>query len=83
MGAGLMQIGSDDALFGAAKGSTTGAIASLRVIEHTEDTTDAHDASAISIVDAGGLYTGTDVEAALQEVGGRSGWARHFLLMGG
>jgi hypothetical protein len=36
---------------------------------HTGDTTDAHDASAISIVDAGGYFTGTDVEAALQEVG--------------
>ena len=36
---------------------------------HTGDTSDAHDASAISIVDAGGYYTGTDVEAALQEVG--------------
>lgn len=35
---------------------------------HIADTTDAHDASAISIADAGGYYTGTDVEAALQEV---------------
>lgn len=37
---------------------------------HTGDTSDAHDASAISIVDAGGYYTGTDVEAALQELAG-------------
>jgi hypothetical protein len=36
---------------------------------HIADTTDAHDASAISIADAGGYYTGTDVEAALQEIG--------------
>jgi hypothetical protein len=36
---------------------------------HIADTTDAHDASAVSIVDAGGYYTGTDVEAALQEIG--------------
>jgi hypothetical protein len=36
---------------------------------HLGDTTDAHDASAISIADAGTYYTGTDVEAALQEIG--------------
>jgi hypothetical protein len=35
---------------------------------HITDATDAHDASAISISDAGGLYTATDVEAALAEV---------------
>lgn len=34
---------------------------------HLADTTDAHDASAVSIADAGGYYTGTTVEAALQE----------------
>ena len=34
---------------------------------HLTDTTDAHDASAISIADAGGYLTATDVEAALQE----------------
>jgi hypothetical protein len=37
-------------------------------IAHIADTSDAHDASAISIADAGGHYTATDVEAALQEV---------------
>lgn len=36
---------------------------------HIADATDAHDASAISIVDSGGHFTGTDVEAALQELG--------------
>lgn len=36
---------------------------------HTGDTSDAHDASAISIADAGGYITGTDVEAAIQELG--------------
>lgn len=35
---------------------------------HLNDTTDAHDASAISVLDAGTLYTATDVEAALAEV---------------
>lgn len=36
---------------------------------HIADTSDAHDASAISIADAGGYFVGTDVEAALQELG--------------
>lgn len=36
---------------------------------HLADTTDAHDASAISIADSGAYFTGTDVEAALQELG--------------
>ncbi len=34
------------------------------------DTSDAHDASAISIVDAGGHYVSTDVEGALGEISG-------------
>jgi hypothetical protein len=38
------------------------------VSAHLSDTSDAHDASAISIADAGGHYTATDVEAALAEV---------------
>jgi hypothetical protein len=37
--------------------------------DHIADTTDAHDASAVSIADAGNYYTGTNVEAALQELG--------------
>lgn len=40
---------------------------------HTGNTTDAHDASAISIVDAGTYFTGTDVETALQELGAGAG----------
>jgi hypothetical protein len=40
---------------------------------HTGDTTDAHDASAISIVDSGAYFTGTEVEAALQELGAAAG----------
>lgn len=35
---------------------------------HVDDTTDAHDASAISVADAGGFFTGTTVEAVLQEI---------------
>jgi hypothetical protein len=40
---------------------------------HIADTADAHDASAVSIVDTGGYFTGTDVEAALQEIGAAGG----------
>ncbi len=35
---------------------------------HIADTTDAHDASAVSITDAAGNYTATDVEGALAEL---------------
>jgi hypothetical protein len=36
---------------------------------HTGDTTDAHDASAISVTDTGGYFTDSDVESVLQEIG--------------
>ena len=36
--------------------------------DHIDDTTDAHDASAISVADAGGDYTATDVEGVLAEI---------------
>src|SRR5687767_14815860 len=35
---------------------------------HTGDAADAHDASAISILDTGGNFTATDVEGALAEL---------------
>jgi hypothetical protein len=38
------------------------------IAAHTGDTTDAHDASAISIADAGGDFTATNVEDALAEL---------------
>lgn len=37
--------------------------------DHLADTSDAHAASAISVVDSGTFFTGTDVEAVLQELG--------------
>ncbi len=40
---------------------------------HLADTSDAHDASAISVADAGSYFAGADVEAALQEVGASLG----------
>jgi hypothetical protein len=58
---------------------------------HLNDTSDAHDASAISVLDAGGDYTATDVEGVLAEIapqlGGGSGgtdlgYARSFLMGG-
>jgi len=36
---------------------------------HITDAVDAHDASAISVADAGGYFTSTEVEGVLQEVG--------------
>lgn len=45
------------------------------IVDHPGDTTDAHDASAISVADAGTIYTGTDVEAALQELAGGKEYA--------
>lgn len=36
--------------------------------QHLDDTADAHDASAISVADAGDYLSATDVEAALQEI---------------
>jgi hypothetical protein len=38
------------------------------VSDHLSDAADAHDASAISVLDTGANYTATDVEAALAEV---------------
>jgi len=39
------------------------------ISDHEDDTTSAHTAEGVDIVDTGGYYTGTDVEAALQEIG--------------
>lgn len=45
-----------------------GTVSDADLAAHTGDALDAHDASAVSITDAGGYFTGTDVEAALAEV---------------
>lgn len=42
---------------------------SVELAAHLADAADAHDASATSIADAGGFFTGSEVEAALQELG--------------
>ena len=43
-------------------------VVSAGLAAHLADTTDAHDASAISILDAAGDFTATDVEGALAEL---------------
>lgn len=48
------------------------ATAATALSGHIGDATDAHDASAISIVDAGTLITATEVEGALQEIAAAS-----------
>lgn len=50
---------------------------------HLADTADAHDASAISVADAGGLLTATEVEAALAELAALKTGAIEFLIDGG
>ena len=50
-----------------------GVIADASVAVHTGDTTAAHAASAVSVLDTGGNFTGTDVEAVLAELAGGGG----------
>lgn len=51
---------------------------------HLLDPNNAHMAATIGIVDAGGFYTSTDVEGALQEIGGGGAAGRHNgLVIGG
>lgn len=45
--------------------------ASAQITTHEADTSSAHVAEGVDITDAGGHFTGTDVEAALQELGAR------------
>jgi hypothetical protein len=45
------------------------ATAATALSSHVADTTSAHSATGVDITDAGAYYTGTTVEAALQEIG--------------
>lgn len=66
---GDMWYRTDTDRFRVRKNSTTVSLAyDTDVTDHTGDTTDAHDASAISVLDTGGNFTGTDVEAVLAEL---------------
>jgi hypothetical protein len=47
---------------------TAYAAASTDLAAHLADTADAHDASAISVLDTGAVFTGTDVETVLAEL---------------
>lgn len=56
----------DNTDVGADAAGAAAAVAS-DLTSHLNDTSDAHDASAISVADSGGYITATDVEAALAE----------------
>lgn len=56
-----------DAQTDATQALADAAAAQADIDNHIADTTDAHDASAISVVDSGGNFTATDVEGALAE----------------
>lgn len=45
---------------------------------HLADTSDAHDASAISVLDSGANYTATDVEGVLAEIAPQLGGGGYF-----
>lgn len=48
---------------------------------HVADTTDAHDASAVSVLDTAGNFTGTDVEAVLAELAAAVPSGHYEILM--
>lgn len=74
-------LGEDGALHAKDSSGTVTALGG-DVSAHTGDTSDAHDASAISVLDTAANFTGTDVEAVLAELqdnidgvgGGGGGW---------
>lgn len=78
--------GIDSATGAADAAAATAASAQTNLNTHIADPTDAHDASAISVV-AGSGITSTQVQAALVEINARAsaitGYASRFLLMGG
>lgn len=51
-------------------GTEYGPLSAGDIAAHLADTTDAHDASAISVLDTAANFTGTDVEAVLAELAG-------------
>ena len=59
---------SDGLLYWKDDGGTEHAVGEGDVAAHLADASDAHDASAISILDTGAHFTATDVEAALAEL---------------
>lgn len=67
--AGRAALGLGSAATAATSAFDAAGDAAAAVGAHTGDSVDAHDASAISIVDAGAFFAGSEVEAALQEAG--------------
>lgn len=57
-------------------------VASAALSTHIADTTDAHDASAVSVADADGYYSATNVESALAYLGKRAGAEFHLVDFG-
>lgn len=55
-----------------------------QITEHIADTVDAHDASAISVLDSAGYFTGTDAESVFAEIGSTFRLARgnRFAIIG-
>lgn len=60
-------LGEDGNLYTKDAADTVAAIGAADVTAHTGDATDAHDASAISVLDTAGHFDATEVEAALAE----------------
>lgn len=75
VGTGALYSCTDHGLVYQTDGSswTTWATMGGDISAHLADASDAHDASAVSILDSGAYFTGTDVEAALQELGAGGG----------
>jgi hypothetical protein len=71
-GSGMFGVGSAASAGGTGGGSPPppvgGGLADGAIHDHIIDTSDAHDASAISILDSGANYAATNVETALAEV---------------
>lgn len=64
-------LGATDGTYSDSTGVTSGATgvsASADLAAHLADTTDAHDASAVSLADSGGRFVATNVESGLAEV---------------
>lgn len=67
-GANIPDAPVDGVLYGRKDGDWSQAVEPAELAAHLADTTDAHDASAISILDTANDFTATDVEGALAEL---------------
>lgn len=67
---GIAQLNNTTSSTSTTQAATANAVKSVSdtLTAHMSDSSDAHDASAISIADSGGNFTATDVEGALSEL---------------